>query len=239
MARVRLLYPPPTMELFLVIAHTFFISSCYHRIYMTATNAIFYIAILIMSVVIHEVSHGFMAEYFGDPTARNAGRLTLNPISHLDWFGSVLLPAVLVLAHSPFLFGWAKPVPYNPNNLSNRKWGTIAVASAGVLANFFIAIIFGIVLRLTINLALPAGFYFITSAIVIVNLALGIFNLVPIPPLDGSKILFSFLPESAFSFILTYVRYALILLLIFIVFFSNYLYPIMAFLFHLVTGLAL
>jgi Zn-dependent protease len=206
---------------------------------MTATNAIFYIAILIMSVVIHEVSHGFMAEYFGDPTARNAGRLTLNPISHLDWFGSVLLPAVLVLAHSPFLFGWAKPVPYNPNNLSNRKWGTIAVASAGVLANFFIAIIFGIVLRLTINLALPAGFYFITSAIVIVNLALGIFNLVPIPPLDGSKILFSFLPESAFSFILTYERYALILLLIFIVFFSNYLYPIMAFLFHLVTGLAL
>ena len=192
-----------------------------------------------MSVVIHEVSHGFMAEYFGDPTARNAGRLTLNPISHLDWFGSVLLPAVLVLAHSPFLFGWAKPVPYNPNNLSNRKWGTIAVASAGVLANFFIAIIFGIVLRLTINLALPAGFYFITSAIVIVNLALGIFNLVPIPPLDGSKILFSFLPESAFSFILTYERYALILLLIFIVFFSNYLYPIMAFLFHLVTGLAL
>jgi len=121
-ARVRLLYPPPTMELFLVIAHTFFISSCYHRIYMTATNAIFYIAILIMSVVIHEVSHGFMAEYFGDPTARNAGRLTLNPISHLDWFGSVLLPAVLVLAHSPFLFGWAKPVPYNPNNLTTNAF---------------------------------------------------------------------------------------------------------------------
>ena len=77
----------------------------------------------------------------------DAGRLTLNPIPHLDIFGSIILPAVLVLAHSPFLFGWAKPVPYNPNNLSNRKWGTIAVASAGVLANFLIAIIFGIIIR--------------------------------------------------------------------------------------------
>jgi Zn-dependent protease len=192
-----------------------------------------------MSIVIHEVSHGFMAEYFGDDTARNAGRLTLNPIPHLDMFGSILLPAVLVLAHSPFLFGWAKPVPYNPNNLSNRKWGTIAVAAAGVCANFIIAIIFGIVIRLTLGMALPVGFYTITSAIVIVNLALGIFNLVPIPPLDGSKILFSFFPESISFKIFRYEQYALILLLVFIVFFSNYLYPILAFLFHLVTGLAL
>jgi Zn-dependent protease len=83
-----------------------------------------------------------MAEYFGDKTARFAGRLTLNPIKHLDMFGSILLPALLVLSHSPFLIGWAKPVPYNPENLSNKKWGTIAVASAGVLANFAIAILF-------------------------------------------------------------------------------------------------
>ena len=95
-----------------------------------------------MSVVIHEVSHGFMAEYFGDDTARDAGRLTLNPIPHLDIFGSIILPAVLVLAHSPFLFGWAKPVPYNPNNLRNKKWGTVAVAAAGILANLAIAIFF-------------------------------------------------------------------------------------------------
>ncbi len=192
-----------------------------------------------MSVVIHEVSHGFMAERFGDDTARNAGRLTLNPLKHLDMFGSIFLPAVLVLTHAGFLFGWAKPVPYNPHNLSNRRWGTIAVASAGVLVNFFIAVIFGIIIRATSHLALPTGFYFITSAIVIVNLALAIFNLVPIPPLDGSKILFSFLPESAFNFILMYEQYSLILLLIFIVFFSDYLYPILAFLFHLITGLAL
>lgn len=206
---------------------------------MDATNAIFYIIILIMSVVIHEVSHGFVAEYFGDNTARNAGRLTLNPIPHLDLFGSIFLPAVLVLSHSPFLLGWAKPVPYNPNNLSNRKWGTVAVASAGILANLFIAIVFGIIIRVSFRFALPESFYFITSAIVIVNLVLAIFNLVPIPPLDGSKIIFSFMPESTFSFILTYERYSLIILLVFIVFFSGYMLPLLSVLFHLITGLSL
>lgn len=205
---------------------------------MEATNTIFYIVVLIISVVIHEVSHGFMAEYFGDQTARFAGRLTLNPLKHLDLFGSVLLPVFLILSHSPFLFGWAKPVPYNPNNLSNKKWGTIAVASAGILANFSIAIIFGIIIRLTSHLSLPEGFYFITSIIVVLNLALGIFNLVPIPPLDGSKILLSFLPESAFSFALAYEQYSLILLIIFIAFFSNYLFPVLSFLFTLITGMA-
>ena len=206
---------------------------------MDATNAIFYIAILIMSVVIHEVSHGFMAEYFGDDTARDAGRLTLNPIPHLDIFGSIILPAVLVLAHSPFLFGWAKPVPYNPNNLRNKKWGTVAVAAAGILANLMIAVVFGIIIRLTLGLNWQAGFYTITSAIVVVNLALAIFNLVPIPPLDGSKILFSLFPNSISSKIFQYEQYSLILLLVFIIFFSDYLYPILSFAFHLVTGLAL
>lgn len=191
-----------------------------------------------MSVVIHEVSHGFMAEYFGDKTARFAGRLTLNPIKHLDIYGSIILPVILVLFHSPFLFGWAKPVPYNPLNLSNEKWGTIAVASAGVLANFFIAIIFGILIRFTLQFSLPDGFYFITSIIVIINLALGIFNLIPIPPLDGSKILFSFLPRSASSFISAYEQYSVIIILIFIVFLSPYLSPILGFLFQLLTGLA-
>ena len=206
---------------------------------MNATNAIFYIAILIMSVVIHEVSHGFMAEWFGDKTARFAGRLTLNPLKHLDLFGSILLPVVLILSHSPFLFGWAKPVPYNPNNLSNKKWGTVSVAGAGVLVNFFIAIIFGIIIRFTSGLSLPENFYFITSIIVVMNLALGIFNLVPIPPLDGSKILFSFLPESFSSSIFKSEQYSLILLLIFIVFFSQYLVPILAFLFYFLTSLAI
>ncbi|OGI65851.1 hypothetical protein A3H53_01070 [Candidatus Nomurabacteria bacterium RIFCSPLOWO2_02_FULL_40_10] len=205
---------------------------------MDATNAIFYIAILIMSVVIHEVSHGFAAEYFGDKTARFAGRLTLNPFKHLDFFGSVLLPIILVLSHSPFLLGWAKPVPYNPENLSNKKLGTLAVASAGILANIGIAVMFAIIIRLTASLSLPIGFYFITSIIVIVNLALAIFNLIPIPPLDGSKILFSFLPESAYRVMLFLEQYSFILLIIFIVYFSNYLAPILTFLFKTLTGIA-
>lgn len=206
---------------------------------MSATDAVFYIIILVMSVVIHEVSHGFIAEYFGDQTARYAGRLTLNPLVHLDLFGSILLPALLVLSNSPFLFGWAKPVPYNPDNLSNKKWGTISVAGAGVLANFSIAVIFGIIIRLTSNLTFPTSFYFITSTIVVVNLALALFNLVPIPPLDGSKILFSFLPFSFSRAIPFFEQYSLILLLIFIVFFSNYLYPTLAYLFQFLTGLSL
>jgi len=185
---------------------------------MDATNMIFYIAILVMSIVIHEVAHGFMAEYFGDKTARFAGRLTLNPIKHL--------------------LGWAKPVPYNPDNLSNRKWGTMWVAVAGVLANFSLALIFGIIIRFTYDMALPSGFYFITSVIVVINLALGIFNLIPIPPLDGSKILFSLLPESATNFINTYEQYSLVILLVFIVFFSNSLSPILGSLFKLFTGLS-
>lgn len=191
-----------------------------------------------MSVVIHEVAHGFMAERFGDKTARFAGRLTLNPLKHLDLFGSIILPTLLVLSHSPFLLGWAKPVPYNPENLSDKKWGTIWVSAAGVLSNFFIAIVFGIIIRLTTDLHLPSGFYFITSVIVLVNLALGIFNLVPIPPLDGSKILFSFLPNSFNSFIQFFEQYSLALLVVFILFFSDVLYPILVFLYEFLTGLA-
>ena len=209
---------------------------------MNAMDAIFYIAILIMSIVIHEVCHGFMAKRFGDNTALYAGRLTLNPLVHLDMFGSIILPIILFISHSPFLFGWAKPVPYNPENLSDKKWGTIAVASAGVIANIFIAVFFAMVMRL-VPLILPslasASFYFITSTIVIVNLGLGIFNLIPIPPLDGSKILFNLLPDSLYSVVQLLEQYSLIFLVIFIFFFSNYLYPILSFLYHLFTGLVI
>jgi len=204
---------------------------------------IFYVVILIMSVVIHEISHGFMAERFGDQTARHAGRLTLNPLAHLDLFGSILLPALLIISKAGFLFGWAKPVPYNPDNLSDRKWGTFWVAAAGVLANFGLAIIFGLLIRVAPYLALPAGvaadLYFIATAIVLINLGLGIFNLVPIPPLDGSKILFTFLPSSLYGVISFLETYSFIFLIIFIIYFSDVLFPILAGLFQLITGLPL
>ena len=129
-------------------------------------------------------------------------------------------------------------MPYNPDNLSNRKWGTIWVAAAGVLANFSIAFLFGVIIRLSSGMILPDAFYFITSVIVVINLALGIFNLVPIPPLDGSKILFSFLPFSFSKAVMFFEQYSLALLLLFIVFFADYLSPILAYLFTLITGLA-
>ncbi|MCE9548943.1 site-2 protease family protein [Candidatus Nomurabacteria bacterium] len=203
---------------------------------MQAVDIIFYIAILLMSVVVHEVSHGFMAEYFGDKTARYAGRLTLNPVKHLDLFGSILLPALLVITNAPFLFGWAKPVPYNPDNLTNKKWGEMWVASAGILANLFLALLFGLILRFSSGVNVSEGFRVIVSSIVIMNLSLAIFNLIPIPPLDGSKILFSFLPKSLEPLVIFLEQYALVLLLVFILFFSNYLYPILVFLYRLITG---
>jgi len=202
-------------------------------------DTIFFIAILIMSVVIHEVSHGFVALRFGDRTALYAGRLTLNPLKHLDMFGSVILPIFLVLTHSSFLFGWAKPVPYNPNNLTNRKWGTIAVASAGILANLSLAVFFGLILRFSLSSMVSVDFVSIISSIILINLGLAIFNLIPIPPLDGSKILFSVLPNSFYGVISFFEQYSLVLILVFIIFFANYLYPILAYLYYLITGLLL
>lgn len=205
--------------------------------YMNATDAIFYIVILIMSVVIHEVAHGYAAEYFGDNTARNAGRLTLNPLNHIDPFGSIILPIVLVITKSPVLFGWAKPVPYNPFKLKDIRKGTLAVAAAGVLTNLIMAVFFGLIIRFGLPVGMSLNFLTITSVIVFINLGLAIFNLVPIPPLDGSKILFSLLPRKAADRVTPYEKYGLILLLIFVLYFSQYLYPILIYLFKFITGL--
>lgn len=192
-----------------------------------------------MSVVVHEVSHGYAALYFGDTTAKHLGRLTLNPIKHLDWFGSVLLPILLIVVNAPFLFGWAKPVPYNPNNLRNFRWGSFAVAGAGVLANFLIALIFSVIMRLGPNFDAPESFYAITSTIVLMNLALMLFNLVPIPPLDGSKLLFAFLPYSTLKLQENLERYGFIIFIIFVIYFAKWLYIPLSFLFNLLTGASL
>lgn len=160
---------------------------------MEIFDSIFVIVIIMFSAVIHEVMHGVAADRLGDPTARHAGRLTLNPIPHLDPFGSVLLPLLLSLSQSPFLFGWAKPVPYNPYNFHKApRWGEAIVAFAGPLANFGIALAFALFMRLGILAELSD----ILFVIVLVNVMLGIFNLIPIPPLDGSKILPRFLPHN-------------------------------------------
>lgn len=160
---------------------------------MAGIDTIFYIVILIFSVILHEVAHGYAADMNGDPTARLAGRLTLNPISHIDLFGSIILPALLIMTGSGVVVGWAKPVPYNPYNLRNQKWGTLAVALAGVAMNFLIAFIFGLLIRFATGL--PLSFLAIAQMIVTLNIVLGVFNLLPIPPLDGSKVLLALFPK--------------------------------------------
>lgn len=200
-----------------------------------------------MSVVVHEVSHGYMAYKLGDNTARDSGRLSLNPISHLDPFGSVILPLLLYFSTGgSFLIGWAKPVPYNPNNLRNVRRGTFLVAIAGIAANIFLAIIFGLLIRFAPLLGIPlysAGtatlspFYKISSIIVSLNLILAIFNLIPIPPLDGSKILFSIIPHR-YRYIENFLeRFGIFILIFFIVFLWNKIAPLMFYLFSLITGL--
>lgn len=161
---------------------------------------IFTIIVLIYSVILHEVAHGYAAYALGDPTAKMAKRLTLNPIRHADLWGTIIIPGVLVLTHSPFLFGWAKPVPYNPFNLKNQRWGEAIVAVAGVATNILLAIIFALVARSAY--AHGSGVYGdLASVVVLTNLFLGFFNLIPIPPLDGYTFLRGLLPiKTAMSF---------------------------------------
>lgn len=154
------------------------------------------IIVLIISVIIHEMAHGYAAEWLGDPTARLAGRLTANPIPHLDPLMSVILPGLLVVTGSPILFGAAKPVPYNPYNFTNQRWGEAIVAFAGPASNIIIAIIFAVLVRASDALNLSETFVQLSFTIILLNLFLAFFNLVPIPPLDGSKILPKLLPLS-------------------------------------------
>lgn len=152
------------------------------------------IVILILSVVIHEMAHGYAANWLGDPTARLQGRLSPNPLVHLDPMMSVILPGILLFTGSPILFGAAKPVPYNPYNFTNQKWGEAIVAFAGPLANFAIAGIFAVLVRMSDVLQLSDSFVSISISVITLNIFLAFFNLVPIPPLDGSKILPRLLP---------------------------------------------
>lgn len=173
---------------------------------------LFIIVILILSVVVHEVAHGYAANMLGDPTARMAGRLTLNPLKHIDLMGSIIIPGLLVLSNSPFLFGYAKPVPYNPYNLRRypwaQKWGEALVAVAGPGVNILIALVFGLIIRFGVafNILTPA-FIEIGMVVVFINILLAILNMIPIPPLDGSKVLGSLLPLSLAQ---SYARFRII-----------------------------
>ena len=200
---------------------------------------IFYIVVLLYSVVIHEVSHGLMADSLGDPTAKNLGRLTLNPLKHLDMFGSVLLPLLLFLARAPFIIGYAKPVPYNPQNLSDKKYGPAKVALAGPASNVVLALIFGLSLRLMPDIFTSSLIPELFSFIILLNLVLAIFNLFPIPPLDGHWLLMTFLPARFNALKVFLYRYSLMLLFVFIIFIFPLIFPIVSVLYRLITGINL
>jgi len=158
---------------------------------------LFFFIIIVPSAIIHEYAHGFAADWLGDPTARNAGRLTLDPRAHIDIFGTILMPILLlVVSAGNFMFAYAEPVPYNPYNFTNQKWGEAIVAAAGPASNVALAIIFALLIRFSGVLSLSQTFIELSFGIVILNLFLAFFNLVPIPPLDGSKILPRLLPFS-------------------------------------------
>ncbi len=197
---------------------------------------VFQLAVLVFSVMIHEVAHGLMAESLGDSTARQAGRLTFNPLKHLDFFGSFLFPVLLFISHSPFIFGWAKPVPYNPFLLAkDRKYGPLKVALAGPGVNLAVALVLGLLLRL-VGGFLPATAIVLLGFVVFLNILLAIFNLVPLPPLDGSKILTIFLPEKYSLMWQNIGLGGIFLVIILISFFSGIISQIVSFLFKLIVG---
>ena len=202
---------------------------------------LFLIVILIFSAVIHEVAHGAAASRLGDPTAKFAGRLTLNPIKHLDIFGSLILPGLMLLltAGQGPVFGWAKPVPINPYNFRDQKYGAAKVAAAGPAANFAIALFFGLILRFIPAISAISGLDLIFAYIVYINLLLAVFNLLPIPPLDGHHILFTFLPPGSENVKRVLSQFGLFILLFVIFFAFNWVVLIINFIFRLIVGASL
>ncbi|MBT4941591.1 MAG: site-2 protease family protein [Candidatus Magasanikbacteria bacterium] len=196
-------------------------------------TGLFFLLVIIPSAIIHEYMHGWMADRLGDPTARYAGRLSLNPIVHIDPIGTIALPFLLFFSTGgAFMFAYAKPVPFNSLNLRNQQWGPVAVAFAGPMSNFILAAVFGLFIQFFPGN--PMNLFF--SIIVYANVVLGVFNLVPIPPLDGSKLLYAVLPQSAHQIRAILDRYGWVMLIIFMLYFVDTITPIIGFVSDLFTG---
>jgi Zn-dependent protease len=201
---------------------------------MEYISLLFFFFIIIPSSIFHEYSHGWMAEQLGDPTAKYAGRLTLNPLVHIDKWGTILMPLILfVVTSGRFLFAYAKPVPFNPYNLKDQRWGPVWVAMAGPASNFLLAGAFGLLMHY-----LPvSNLTLFLSVIVYANVLLGVFNLVPIPPLDGSKLLFALLPPQQSQKAQMFLeKYSFMILLAFIFFGFQIITPVISFVYNLFTG---
>ncbi len=172
---------------------------------------VIYVAVVAMSAILHEYMHGWTANQLGDKTPEYFGRLTLNPLVHIDPFYTILLPILtFVGSGGTFMFGAAKPVPFNPYNLRNQKYGPAIVGIAGPLTNIFLAVVFAVIFRFNI---LGDGFSTFASLVVVVNVALAVVNLIPVPPLDGSRLLTAFAPSSWHNTLMIFERYGLILII--------------------------
>lgn len=177
---------------------------------------------LTFAIVFHEVAHGFVARMFGDMTASNAGRLSLNPIRHVDPFGTVILPMFLAITGAP-MFGWARPVPVRQSQLRNPRWHMVLVAAAGPASNIVLALLAGLALGIA-SQAMPenaglAGSFLIANLInfIAINLFLAVFNMLPLPPFDGSKVLAGFLPPKLALKWQSLDRFALVIMLVLLI----------------------
>jgi Zn-dependent protease len=185
-------------------------------------DLILLIGILLLSVILHEVAHAWVARREGDDTAERLGRITLNPIPHLDPIGSILIPVVLASLPGGFIFGWAKPVPVNPANFRDPVWGDIRVSLAGIAVNLLLALVFALAMIPLVRFA-PAGgaWGYVESALyygVLINVILAVFNLIPVPPLDGSHVVRHLLPQSLRGAYDAFGRFGAIALLAFLFF---------------------
>ncbi len=204
---------------------------------------IIFLIILLFSAILHEIAHGAVAEYFGDDTARVMGRITLNPISHIDLYMTILLPTILILSGSPVIFGAAKPVPVDYGKLRNFRWGVFWVSAAGILTNLFLAFVFTLPMRF---FTVPEATQAIFTQIATINIFLAIVNMIPLPPIDGSKVLAALLGERAIEWIMRIEMRGLagilpFMVLIYFLFssqlFNTIIYPVAAFFFR-IFGLA-
>lgn len=196
-------------------------------------NLLFFFFIIVPSAIIHEFAHAWAAFMLGDRTAKDFGRLTINPLPHLDLFGTILMPIFLFfISGGRFLFAYAKPVPFNPYNLRSKKYGPGLVSAAGPLTNLIVALVFGLSVRF-----LPLGdFTFSLSIVVYANILLAVLNLMPISPLDGSRILFALLPASFKRYEMVIERYGFLFIFLIIYLLFPLIFPVIFWIFELIVG---